>query len=123
MATVYSRVMELQDEGRFPFVFNPKRIPKVCRIIRDHWEKSHDYIPPLVESIEITGVYQVIDYPSEFIAEMDMQIFEYVNLVSELREKKAKKAENQLFSSSPTPIKRKRKRLPGRPEFRMSKTG
>lgn len=123
MATVYSRVMELQDEGKFPFKLSQKRIQKIGRIVREYWEKSHDYLPPMVKSIEATGIFNVADYPSDFTPEMDIQIFQYIKLIENIYHSKRQKAQNQLFSSSPTPIKRKRKRLPGRPEFRMSNTG
>lgn len=113
MATVYSRVMSLQEQRKFPFKFNPKRIQKVGRMIRDQWDKEHPFVPPTVESAEATGIFMVSDYPSYFIPEMDAQILEYTTLVSEIRTQKVEKVQHQLFSPAPTPpIKQKRKRLP-----------
>ena len=102
--------MELQEQRKFPCKFNLKRVHKVGRMIRDQWEKAHDYTPPLVQSVEATGVYRVIDYPAEFIPEMDAQIFAYLKLVEDIYFKKLERAQHQLSTYTPTPIKRIRKK-------------
>ena len=118
MATVYARVMELQESNKFPFQFSSLRIIKVGYLIKSEWRKEHNIPLPYIESIEKKGTYLVASYPDFFIPVMDDVIFNYVKRVEE---KRKKYWENQrLISSSVSLVSppKKRKRIALRaPEY------
>lgn len=111
MATVYNRIMELQQRHEFPFRFNIEGIRKVGYLINNEWRKDYNLPLPYIESIEHSGTYPVANYPDYFTLAIDKIIINYARMVEEKRKKNLEKKKALLvIMTEAKPIK-KRKRI------------
>lgn len=120
MPTLYQRLEVFYAKDKFRFKERDKK--RIGIRISTLWKELHsDEIPPVIQSIEDTGTYQVFEYFEEFTPLMDQMIRnvhkEILDASKERKRLAANPPENMAISSPAPPLallpkKRKRKQIP-----------
>lgn len=119
MSTLHQRVQFFYSKGKYRFKPWHQNVmgQKLKKIFNKY--NPYDPPPPLVESIEEKGTFQVTDYPEHFTPYIDSFIVQYMRDLSE-KSKAYHAKQKPLQKKSPpypsvsdaAPAKRVRKRIP-----------
>lgn len=88
MATIHSRLIPLQKSLK-KRPLTPQEKVELGKKIADVYHSKKIKIPiQRIQSVEPTGVFNVLSYPKIFIPELDQQIREYLAFIPDIQKRK-----------------------------------